>query len=192
MRILSKNSVYRGWLRVWKAEIEGEAGEVFSREVEDHGGGAAVLPFDPRRRTAVLVRQVRFGALLNGETEPALLEAPAGLSDEDDASGADTVRREALEEAGLALAHLVEVGRCYTSPGITTESLTLFLGEYDEAARIGAGGGVADEHESIEVVEIPLAELARMADAGEIRDMKTLALVQGLRLRRPELFGAER
>jgi hypothetical protein len=74
-------------------------------------------------------------------------------------------------------------------PGVSTEQMDLYLAPYAEADRIGIGGGLADEHEGITVVELPLAELAAMADAGQIMDMKTLAVVQTLRLRRPELFG---
>ena len=52
----------------------------------------------------------------------------------------------------------------------------------------GQGGGLASESESITVEEMALARLADMADRGELSDMKTFALVQTLRLRRPELF----
>jgi hypothetical protein len=67
--------------------------------------------------------------------------------------------------------------------------MDLFLGEYGAADRVTAGGGLAAEHEEIEVIELPLHDLVAMVDAGEEMDMKVLALVQTLRLRRPELFG---
>jgi nudix-type nucleoside diphosphatase (YffH/AdpP family) len=99
-----------------------------------------------------------------------------------------TARREAMEEAGLRLGELELVAYAWPSPGMLTERLSLFLAPYRAADRVGAGGGVAEEHEEIEVVEMPLGELAALVDRGEIYDMKTLILVQTLRLRRPDLF----
>jgi 8-oxo-dGTP pyrophosphatase MutT (NUDIX family) len=93
-----------------------------------------------------------------------------------------------MEEAGLKLHALEHVGTAWSMPGISTEQMHLYLAPYCEADRIGLGGGIANEHEGITVVELPLAELAAMADAGQINDMKTLAVVQTLRLRKPELF----
>ncbi|MBE7219676.1 MAG: NUDIX hydrolase [Caulobacteraceae bacterium] len=154
--------------------------------VDDHGDAVAVLPYDPARRTAVLTRQERAPPLVAGDPQP-FLEALAGLIDEGEAADA-AARREADEETGLELDALEFVGRLWSSPGVCTERMSLYLAAYDEDARQGEGGGLASEHEEIEVVELPLAELAAMADAGAIVDMKTLALVQTLRLRRPELF----
>src|SRR3712207_3639422 len=118
--------------------------------------------------------------------KPEMLEAPAGLLEEDDP--ADCARREALEEVGLTLTSLEPVGGVWTMPGISTEHMHLFLAPYVLRDRTGRGGGVAGEHENITVVEMGLAELAAMADSGRLADLKTLTLVQTLRLRRPELF----
>ena len=73
-------------------------------------------------------------------------------------------------------------------PGISTERMHLFLAPYGQADRIGAGGGLKDEHEDISINEVDLDELAAMADDGRLTDMKTLLLAQTLRLRRPDLF----
>ena len=91
-----------------------------------------------------------------------------------------------MEEAGLRMRSLERVATVWTMPGISTERMDLFLGEYSEADRVHAGGGIEDE--SIQVLEMPLAEIAAMADAGTLNDMKTLLLLQTLRLRRPGLF----
>jgi nudix-type nucleoside diphosphatase (YffH/AdpP family) len=156
------------------------------REVHDHGNGAAVLAFDPLARTAVLVRQVRAAAVVAG-TDGVLVEAIAGIVD-DGETPLDTVRREAVEETGVTLGDVVEVGRPFSSPGTLTERTHLFLGEIDPGVPRGKGGGMLAEHEEIEVIEVPLAVLAEMADAREIDDLKTLLLVETLRRRRPELF----
>jgi nudix-type nucleoside diphosphatase (YffH/AdpP family) len=159
------------------------------REVLEHGRAACVLPYDEERRRAVLVRQFRAPVYL-ASGEPVLLEAIAGMLDGEDA--ALTVRREALEEAGLRLESLEPVCEVWPSPGVMTERVSLFLAPYRLSDRVAAGGGLADEHEDIEVVELPLGDLANLADDGQLVDMKTLALVQTLRLRRPELFGTGR
>ncbi len=81
------------------------------------------------------------------------------------------------------------VTTAWSMPGVSTERMTLFLAEYRPEDRVADGGGVAHEDEEIRVVEMGLAKLATLMAAGNLVDMKTLVLVQALRLRRPELFG---
>jgi nudix-type nucleoside diphosphatase (YffH/AdpP family) len=166
-------------------KVRTSLGSTISRSVEDHGVAAAVLPFDPVRRVALMVRQLRVPLLVAGH-DPMLLEVPAGIVDGDDPAAC--ARREAMEETGLALRNLLPVAAAYPMPGVSTEAMHLFLAEYGSADRVAPGGGLDDEHEEIEVVEIALSDLAAMADRGDLGDMKTFALLQTLRLRRPELF----
>src|ERR1043165_2412562 len=176
----------RGWSTFLLATIRLPGGTTVTRAIEDHGNAAAVLPYDPVRRTAVMVRQLRAPALYAAK-HIHVLEAVAGrIGEGEDAES--SARREAVEEAGLQLRGLERVARAWAMPGVSTEQMDLFLGEYSEADRVGAGGGVAGEHENIEVIELPLAKLAAMMDGGDLQDMKLLLLVQTLRLRRPELF----
>lgn len=186
-KILSFKMLHSGWSTFRQATIELDDGTQVVREIEDHGVAAAVLPYDPERRTALLVRQLRNGVLLSGAPDPRLLEAPAGLIDPGEDAGT-AARREAMEEVGVELTDLDLVVNAFSMPGVSTERLALFVGAYAQDARTGAGGGLATEHENIEVVELPLAELARMVDAGELTDLKTLTLVLHLRLKRPDLF----
>ncbi len=184
-RIVQTQVMYEGWSRLLIATLELTDGQTIRREIEDHGRAVCVLPYDAARRTAILVRQFRAPvALVDGR--PPLLEVVAGLLE--DETPAACAQREAMEEAGLKLHAVEHVGTAWSMPGISTEQMDLYLAPYSEADRIGVGGGVAGEHESITVVELPLAELAAMADAGQINDMKTLAVVQTLRLRKAELF----
>jgi nudix-type nucleoside diphosphatase (YffH/AdpP family) len=187
-KIIRTEAVFEGFSRLLIATIELPDGQTIRREIEDHGRAVCVLPYDPVRRTAILVRQFRAPAALADGREH-MLEAVAG-SVEDETIDA-CVYREALEEAGLKLHALEHLGTAWSMPGISTEQMDLYLAPYSEADRVGLGGGVDEEHEGITVIELPLAELAAMADAGQIMDMKTLAVVQTLRLRKPELFFAK-
>ncbi len=183
--IIDRHVVHAGWNRLLLIGARTARGTLISRSVEDHGDAAAVLPFDPVRRTCLMVRQLRVPLLLAHGTQTSL-EAPAGLLDGD--APADCVRREAMEEAGLRLAALVPVAVVHSMPGVSTERMHLFLAEYGVADRSGAGGGLEAESEEIEVVEMTLAALAAMAWSGDLPDLKTLTLYQALRLARPDLF----
>ena len=187
-QILSTRSLYEGWTSLRLVRVRLDSGEVVDREVEDHGDAVAVLPYDPVRRTLMLVRIVRTPALLRAG-RAALLECPAGLLDE--ADPAEAARREAKEEVGLALGDVEHVGRVWTSPGISAEQMDLYLAPYSAADRVDTGGGIASEHEAIEVAEVGLDVVWAMVERGELDDMKTLTLVQALRLRHPELFGGD-
>ena len=133
---------------------------------------------------ALLVRQ--FRAPVAWREEPGFPEPPAGLIDNGE-SPETAARREAEEETGLKLRSLEALGRFWSSPGSTTETSWLYLAEYASADRIGKGGGV-DDHEDVEMFELPLAELAARAKDGELMDLKLAVLALSLMLRRPELF----
>jgi nudix-type nucleoside diphosphatase (YffH/AdpP family) len=183
--VLDRKIVHDGWSTFVIARIRLPNGAVVNREIEDHGRAVCVLPYDPARKVAILIRQFRPPAFVAGG-EASLVEAPAGLLDEDDPQ--DCARREAMEECGLRLTTLEPVVRGWTMPGISTERMDFFLAPYGEQDRIGDGGGLAEEHEDITVLELPLAELAAQAARGELTDVKTLMLVLTLQVRRPYLF----
>ena len=184
--LVSVEERYKGWSRLLVASVQLADGQIIKREIEDHGNAVCVLPYDPVRRTAIVVRQFRTPILYAGQ-DPMLIEAIAGLAEGDDAIAC--ARREAMEEAGLKLDAVELIARGWSMPGISSERMDLFLAAYGVADRVAPGGGLAHEHEDIEVIELPLRELAEMADTGMLTDMKTLALVQTLRLRKPGLFG---
>ncbi|MFI4974021.1 MAG: NUDIX domain-containing protein [Caulobacterales bacterium] len=186
-RILRTETVYSGYATVRILTLANEDGsDEHLREVVSFGQSACVLPYDPRRRVALVVRLPRAPLLLAGIDTP-LVEAPAGMVEDGEAAEV-TARREALEEAGVVLATLEPVGVVWPSPGVLAERSHLFLAPFGEADRRGEGGGLAQEHEAITAAEMPLAELWSLAQEGRLTDLKTLTLVLALRVRRPELF----
>lgn len=150
--------------------------ETQQRETYDRGNGAVVLPHDTGRGVVLLTRQFRYPAYVNDHPDGMLVEAAAGLLDEDDPVTA--VRREAAEELGVTLGPLTHVFDVYMSPGSVTERLHFFAAPYTAADRTGAGGGVAEEGEDIEVLEVPFAEALAMTRDGRIADGKTIMLLQ--------------
>jgi nudix-type nucleoside diphosphatase (YffH/AdpP family) len=182
--ILDVETAREGYVTVRVLTLAGDDGAPFKREVVSFGDSACVLAYDPIRKTAVVVQVPRAPLIWRGVEAP-LVEAPAGMIDAGE-TPEETVRREAMEEAGLALTALEPVAACWPSPGVLAERSHLFLAPFRQSDRTGRGGGLAGEH--VVASETPLAELWRLAERGELADMKTFALVMALRLRRPELF----
>lgn len=181
-RIIEKTEVFRGWNRVHRMILDYTSSDGttvrLTREVIDHGNAAAILLYDPERDVVVLVRQFRMGTFYLGQN-PFVLEAAAGLLDGDEPEAA--VRREALEETGYRVERLIPLFPIFGSIGALAEEVHLFVGLVDVSSRVSRGGGLADEHEDIEVVEVPLAEALAMVDAGQMPDAKTVILLQWLR-----------
>ncbi|WP_299646297.1 NUDIX domain-containing protein [uncultured Jannaschia sp.] len=151
------------------------------REVYDRGHAVACLLHDPAADTFLLTRQFRLPMQVAG-LDPFLIEVPAGLLE-----GADPtarMRSELMEETGYEVGALDHVADLVMSPGSVTESLACFLGRYTREERVGQGGGLAGEGEDIEVLHLPVTEAAAMVERGEIRDAKTVVLIQTFLLRR--------
>ena len=177
-------TIYEDWTRLFKVDME-VRGEAHPRHIEDHGAAIAVLPYDPVRRTVMLVRQPRAPVWFMQEGD--LLEAIAGRIDGE--APEDCARREALEEAGVQLGELEHVGRIWMMPSLSTERIDYYLGPYSTAALVGAGGGVAAEGELTTPTEMSLDQLSISRDSTSVVDGKAVILLQALRIRRPELFG---
>jgi len=168
----------RGWIDLRRYTISyrrRDGGETsLTREVHDHGHGAAVLPYDAARGTVLLGRQFRLPAALHSG-EGDLIEACAGLLEKE--TPEICIRREAKEELGLRLRNLRQVAACYTTPGAVTEHLTLFLADYGVDDKVTEGGGATGEDEDIEILELPFTEVQHLLADGQIRDAKTVMLI---------------
>jgi nudix-type nucleoside diphosphatase (YffH/AdpP family) len=146
-----------------------------ARETYDRGGAATVLPYNRARRTVVLIRQFRYPAYIGGHDD-LMIETIAGLLDGEVPEV--RIRAEAEEESGYRLHEPRKVFEAFMSPGALTEKIHFFVAEYEPEMRVGAGGGLADEGEDIEVLELPIDEALAMIADGRIADAKTIMLLQ--------------
>jgi GDP-mannose pyrophosphatase NudK len=146
-----------------------------SREAYDRGNGAAILLYNPVQKTVILTRQFRLPTYINGNDDGMLIEVCAGLLDKDNPE--DCIRKEIQEETGYNITEVRKVFEAYMSPGSVTEILYFFVAEYNHQQKINAGGGV-EEEEDIEVLELDFQKALEMISRGEIRDAKTILLLQ--------------
>ncbi|WP_343658610.1 GDP-mannose pyrophosphatase NudK [Chryseobacterium sp.] len=155
--------------------------EIQSRESYDRGNGAVILLYNRPSGTVILTRQFRLPTYINGNATGMLTEACAGLLDDDNPE--DCIKRETEEETGYKISKVEKVFEAYMSPGSVTEILHFFIAEYSHEMKIADGGGLEEEGENIEVLELIFEESLKMIDNGEIRDAKTIMLLQHLRLK---------
>lgn len=151
-----------------------------SRETYDRGNGAVILLYNRMYGTVVLTRQFRFPAYINGTPSGMLIEACAGLLDQEAPEAC--IEREAAEETGFQIVGVKKIFEAYMSPGSVTEKLFFFTAEYHRGSKISEGGGHKSEGEDIEVLELPLEQAIAMIESGEIVDGKTIMLLQYAKL----------
>jgi len=156
------------------------------REAYDRGNGAVILLYNKEKGTVVLTRQFRMPTFINGNETGMLIEACAGLLDGNNPE--DCIRKETEEETGYKIRDVTKVFECYMSPGSVTEILYFFVGAYEKEMKIGAGGGAENETENIEVLEYTFDQAMQMIKSGEIKDAKTIMLLQYAALN--ALFGS--
>jgi GDP-mannose pyrophosphatase NudK len=151
-----------------------------TREAYDRGNGAVILLYNQEAGTVILTRQFRLPTFVNGNSTGMLIEACAGLLDRDNAE--DCIRRETEEETGYKIAGVRKIFEAYMSPGSVTEILHFFIAAYSRAMKVTDGGGVEQEEENIEVLELDISQAMAMIETGEIKDGKTIMLLQYVKL----------
>ena len=160
-----------------------EDSETQTREVYDRGNGAVILLYNTSQKTVILTRQFRLPTYLNNNTTGMLIEACAGMLDED--NPIDCIIRETEEETGYRLSTVKKIFQSYMSPGAVTEILHFFIGEYSPKMKISNGGGLEEEHEHIEVLEYSFDKAYQMIASGEITDAKIIMLLQYAKINLP-------
>ncbi|OBX24878.1 nudix-type nucleoside diphosphatase (YffH/AdpP family) [Gelidibacter algens] len=148
-----------------------------SRESYDRGHGCGILLYNIDKGTVILTKQFRMPIYHTNEEEGMSIEVCAGAIDKIE-TPESTIIREVEEEVGYKIKEVKQVMEAYTSPGALTEKMYLFVARYSDAMKVNEGGGVFSEHEEIEVIELPLSRAIQMVSTGEIKDAKTIMLLQ--------------
>lgn len=180
VKIIEEKVLSNNWYVLKKIvfEYKNKKGEwqTQAREAYDRGNGATILLYNKENQTVVLTEQFRMPTYVNGNESGMLIEACAGLLDKDNPE--DCIRRETEEETGYRIGEVKKVFEAYMSPGSVTEILYFFVAEYTKAMKMNEGGGAADEQENIDVLEIDFKKAIEMIKTGEIKDGKTIMLLQ--------------
>lgn len=176
--------LFDSWSKLKRVTYEYSNGdgkwEAQKREVYDRGNGAVILLYNKEQKTVILTKQFRLPTYLNGNKTGMLIEACAGLLDDD--SPEEAIKRETEEETGYKIDNVTKIFEAYLSPGSVTEILYFFTAAYSSDMKVNEGGGVAHEQENIIVMEIKFADAINMIRSGEIKDAKTIMLIQHLQL----------
>jgi len=180
IKILNTEILSNNWYTLKKVTYEARQNDssvlLQQREAYDRGNGATILLYNKQLKTVVLTQQFRLPTYINGNETGMLIECCAGLLDKDNPE--DCIKRETEEETGYKITDVKKVFEAYMSPGSVTEILYFFVAEYTPAMKVGDGGGLAEEDERIKVLEIPFYKAIEMISSGEIKDAKTIMLLQ--------------
>lgn len=159
--------------------FDGGESPALRREILLSGDGVLVLPWDPHRDEILLIEQLRMGRVARGDAYPWNLEVIAGLIDKDEPA-AEAARREAAEEAGIDLGRLHRLPGYYTSPALLTEHITPFIAEADLSGYKPGVHGLAEEHEDIRTMVVPVAAALEAIDRGEVENAHLLVMLLAL------------
>lgn len=180
IRNLEKTLLSDNWytLNKYSFEYQSNSGSwgKQEREAYDRGNGSTILLYNKQKSTVILTRQFRLPTYVNGNNDGLLIETCAGLLDQHNPE--DCIKKEAEEETGFRISRVQKIFEAYMSPGSVTEILYFFIAEYDESMKVSSGGGLAEEQENIEVLELDFAHALTMIQSGEIKDGKTIMLLQ--------------
>jgi len=185
INILSTQILSDNWYTLKKLSFEmtGTDGtkSILEREAYDRGNGATILLYNKQSKMVLLTRQFRMPTFINGNETGYMIECCAGLLDQDNAE--DCIRRETEEETGFRISQVEKVFEAYMSPGSVTELLYFFVAAYSHDMKTHDGGGLQEEEEDIEVLEMPFEKALEMITSGEIKDGKTIMLLQYAQLK---------
>ncbi|MEW7290850.1 GDP-mannose pyrophosphatase NudK [Aquimarina sp. 2304DJ70-9] len=180
IKITKKEILSDNWYTLHKVTYEylkkNGTWEIHTREAYDRGNGAVILLYNPISKKIILTRQFRLPTYINGNETGMMIEACAGLLDQDNPE--DCIRKETEEETGYRISKVEKVFESYMSPGSVTEILYFFIAEYTEDMKVSEGGGIVEEQENIEVLELDFDNALNMMYTGEIKDAKTIMLLQ--------------
>lgn len=172
VRIVASRSPQGSFFRLQGVDLthrlfDGKQSHLLVREAFLGVDAAIVLPYDPVRDWVLLVEQFRMGPMMRHDPNPWMLEPVAGIVDARE-TPEESAYREALEEAGLTLRHLVPVSAYYASPGSSTDYMYSYVGICDIAQTAAFAGGLVDDGEDLRLHPMSLDDALRLADTGEV------------------------
>lgn len=180
VKIKSVENLSNNWYQLNKVnfdyQLKNGEWQSQSRESYDRGDGAAILLYNPTKKTVILTKQFRMPSYLNENEDGMMIEVCAGLLDADDPL--TCIKKEAEEETGYKIHNPTKLFEIYSTPGAVTEKIHYFIAEYNDEMKISNGGGLEDETEEIEVLELDFETVLTMILTGEICDAKTIILLQ--------------
>ena len=184
LQILDKKPLYKGFFQCNKYTLKhrlfaGGWSPEIQREIFERGHAAAVLPYDKKNDSVVLIEQFRLGAM-DTDQSPWLLEIVAGIIEEGEQS-VDVIRREALEEAGLTIESSQFIMNCLLSPGGSTEHVDIFIGSVDSKLATGIHG-LKEEGEDIRVHVVPRETAYQWVLEGKINNSATVIALLWLQI----------
>lgn len=184
INLINKELLSDNWGKLYRVNFtytpENGVEQNHKREVYDRGNGAVILLYNAERQTVILTRQLRIPTWFNGNANGMMIEACAGMLDENEPE--ECIRKETEEETGYTLSSVKKIMEIYMSPGSVTEKIYFFTAAYADAMKTGEGGGAENEQENIEVMELGFQQALDMIATGEIQDAKTIILLQYARL----------
>jgi GDP-mannose pyrophosphatase NudK len=178
---LSQKTHYKFKRVHFQLELENGQWESQSREVLDRGNGVTILLYNPINKSVILTRQFRIPTYLNGNPTGLMIEACAGVIENE--SPELSIIRETEEETGYKVAKPLKIFEAYMSPAAVTEIIYFYVAEYTDSIKISQGGGLDEECEHIEVLEMKMIKAIRMMEIVEIKDAKTMMLLQYAQLK---------
>lgn len=161
-----------------EARYTGQNGQVVNvkSEVYHRPTGSTILLYDEERKTVLLTKQVRMPTVRNGNPGGELVEACAGIMDKGELPE-QAIVREVEEETGYRISEIKKIYEAYGSPGGITEIIHYFLGKYSPDMKVNEGGGT-DKGEDVRLIEWTFDEARQKLNSGEVRDTKTIVLLQ--------------
>ncbi|MCE9649363.1 MAG: NUDIX domain-containing protein [Parvibaculum sp.] len=180
--IKSRELLGQGWGKLERftfrhKRFDGTWSEPIQRDLYTIAEVSMVMPYDPVLDAVILIEQFRTCGLYWGEAT-WLFEAVAGIVDPGE-TPPEVAAREAMEEAGCAIAGPVHIATVFSSPGGYGERTYMYAARAD-LSKAGGLHGLAHEHEDIRAVAVPLDEAYAAAMDGRIRDAKTILMIQWL------------
>ena len=163
-KTLKSEKIYEGTIINLRRDKVTAQGGTSYREIIEHNGGAVIAALTEDKKL-VMVRQYRKPA------DKVMLEVPAGKIDPGE-KPLDAAVRELKEETGYTAAKVEFLTQFYPSVGYSEEVLYLYL-----CTGLTPGETNFDENEAIDIEEVELDRLFKMAMSGEIDDAKTLIAI---------------